>query len=418
MSGERRVAVLRDREFQGLWLAQTLSRLGDQLARVALTVLAFQLTGSALAAGAAYAVTMLPWLIGGPLLGWIGDRYPRRAVMIRCDLGGGALIAAMALPGLPLPVLYLALFGATLLGVPFSAARSALVRDVFPDDDRYASATAISAVTGQFAQVAGFAAGGLLAAATTPRQALLLDAATFLLSAALVRRRVADRPAADGRRQHAGGRATFAGVRLVFGDARLRRLTCYAWLATFHTVPAGVVAPYAASLGGGARTIGSLLACSALGTALSMAVLSRWVPGERRQRLLQPLAVLAGVPLALCVLAPGPVLTGLLWAIAGAGSGYQLAANVAFVRAVPDASRAQAFALVAAGLVAGQGAGVLLAGALAVSVPSHLVVGGAGVVSTVAALVLWLDPARARPPARSPDAVRTGQAGRDVRADR
>ncbi|GAA0275027.1 MFS transporter [Cryptosporangium japonicum] len=389
MPGDRRATVLRDAEFRGLWLAQTLSRLGDQLARVALTVLAFQTTGSALAAAAAYAVTMLPWLIGGPLLGWIGDRYPRRAVLITCDLAGAALIALMALPGLPLPALYVLLFVATLLGVPFTAARSALVRDVFPDDDRYASATAIGAVSGQFAQVAGFAAGGLLAAATTPRQALLLDALTFLVSALLVRRSVADRPAAAAGPPRPGERRALAGVRLVFGDARLRRLTGYAWLATFHTVPAGVVAPYAAGFGGGARTIGFLLACAASGTALAMVGLSRWVSAERRSRLLEPLAVLAGVPLALCALAPGPVLTGVLWAVSGAGAAYQLAANVAFVRAVPDDSRAQAFALVAAGLVAGQGAGVLLAGALTAVMPSHLVVAGAGLLATLGALALW-----------------------------
>ncbi|GAA0263973.1 MFS transporter [Cryptosporangium japonicum] len=382
-----RHGAFRDAEFRALWIAQILSRAGDQFARVALTVLAFQVTGSALAAGAAYAVTLLPWLIGGPLLGWIGDRYPRRAVLLCCDLASAALIAVMAVPGLALPLLYALLFLATLLDVPFSAARSALVRDVFPDDDGYASATAIGSVTAQFAQVVGFAAGGLVAAATTPGQALLLDAITFLLSAALVRRYVRKRPAA--RDAHLEKISLLRGVRLVFGDPRLRRLTFYAWLATFLVVPLGVAAPYASDSGGGARTVGLLLASSATGTAVSMIVLSRWVPAERRLRLLEPLAVAAGLPLVLCALHPGPVVSGLLWALSGAGSGYQLAANVAFVRAAPNTDRAQAFGVVSAGLVAGQGIGVVLAGGLATVVPTAVVVAGAGLLSTLCALALW-----------------------------
>jgi MFS family permease len=62
-------------EFRGLWTAQVLSLLGDQLARVALTVLVFDRTESALLTGLVYAVTYLPWLLGGPLLSGLADRY-------------------------------------------------------------------------------------------------------------------------------------------------------------------------------------------------------------------------------------------------------------------------------------------------------------------------------------------------------
>src|SRR2546430_12443814 len=56
-----------------------------------------------------------------------------------------------------------------------------------------------------------------------------------------------------------------------------------------------------------------------------------------RMRLLGPLAVLAAAaPLILSVFGPGLPVTALLWAVSGAGSGYQLAANVAFVSAVPN----------------------------------------------------------------------------------
>jgi MFS family permease len=151
--------VFTHREYRGLWAAHGLSLAGDQLARVALTVLVFDRTGSALAAAAAYAVTLAPWLLGGPLLAGLGDRYPRRTVLIVSDLASAALVAAMAVPGSGLLTLCALLFAATLLAAPFAAARSALVRDLFPDADRYALATAVTTVTIQAAHVLGFAVG-------------------------------------------------------------------------------------------------------------------------------------------------------------------------------------------------------------------------------------------------------------------
>jgi hypothetical protein len=81
-----------------------------------------------------------------------------------------------------------------------------------------------------------------------------------------------------------------------------------------------------------------------------------------------------------------------LWAVAGAGTGYQLAANVAFVSTVPAERRAQAFGMVSAGLAAGQGLGLVAAGGLSEALPPNVVVGLAGVAGTVAALVLLATP--------------------------
>ncbi|HZB47907.1 MAG TPA: MFS transporter, partial [Mycobacteriales bacterium] len=198
-SGSTWSAVLADREFATLWLAYALSLAGDQLARVALAVLVFDATGSAAATALAYAVTFLPWLVGGPLLAGLGDRYPRRTVLVACDALAAGLLAVMALPAVGPLALGALLFLVVTLAAPFTAARSALVRDLFPDDERYAAAAALSAVTIQLAQVAGFAAGGVLVAALGTRQALLVDAVTFAVSAVLIRLWVRQREAPAGR---------------------------------------------------------------------------------------------------------------------------------------------------------------------------------------------------------------------------
>ena len=88
-------------EFRALWAAQVLSVGGDQLARVALTVLVYAHTGSALLAAAAYAASIAPTFLGGLLLSGLADRWPRRRVMIVCDLARVPLAALMAVPGMP-----------------------------------------------------------------------------------------------------------------------------------------------------------------------------------------------------------------------------------------------------------------------------------------------------------------------------
>ena len=92
-------------EFRALWLAQILSVLGDQLARVALTLLVYDRTRSPLLAAVTFAASVLPVFVGGLVLSPLADRLPRRAVMIACDLARMVLVLIMAIPGVPLPVL-------------------------------------------------------------------------------------------------------------------------------------------------------------------------------------------------------------------------------------------------------------------------------------------------------------------------
>jgi MFS family permease len=173
-------------EFRSLWLAQMLSVAGDQLARVALTVLVYDRTHSAFLAAVTFVMGVMPIFLGGAILSGLADRLPRRAVMIACDLGRMALVAVMTLPGVPLAVLVVLLFVVTAGGTPFTSARAAIYPDILAGD-RYVVATAVSLTTFQFAQVIGFAAGGAIVAFFGVRTSLLTDAATFGLSALLVR---------------------------------------------------------------------------------------------------------------------------------------------------------------------------------------------------------------------------------------
>ena len=118
------------REFRPLLGNLLLSTIGDELARVALTVLVYQRTSSALLSAITFAISYLPWLVGGPVLSALADRLPRQRVMVATDAGRAVLVALMAVPGMPLPALLALMFVLAMCSPPFESARSALVADV------------------------------------------------------------------------------------------------------------------------------------------------------------------------------------------------------------------------------------------------------------------------------------------------
>jgi MFS family permease len=353
-------------EFRALWLAQLLSVAGDQLARVALTLLVFGRTGSPLLAAVTFAASVVPTALGGVALAGIADRLPRRTVMITCDLARAALVAVMTLPGLPIWALIGLLFGVTLASAPFSSARAALYPDILAGD-RYPVGTAITLTTLQFAQVAGFAAAGVVVGLFGVRSCLLVDALTFVCSAVIIRIWVRSRPAARESARHSGVALVSlrAGLGLVFTDPVLRFPMLLAWLVAVIDVPEGVSAPLAASLGKGAVAVGMILAAGALGSAAGAVAVSRFVSPARRLHWMTPLAVVSCAVLGLFAFRPSLPWVLAILAISGIFSCYLVAANAAFVAAAPPHVRSQAFGVAQAGMSLGQGLAMIAAGAAA-----------------------------------------------------
>lgn len=389
--------VIAIREFRALWIGQALSLLGDQLSRVALSVLVFQRTESPLATASVYALTYLPPIIGGPLLAGLADRYARRRIMIFCDLLRAALVALMAIPGTSFTVLCALVFCVVLLSAPFSAARAALLPELLKGD-RYVAGSALQNMTNQGAQMLGFALGGALIMGMGPYRALALDAFTFLASALIlvsgVRRRPA--PLATDTDRPSMWTMTRAGSRLVFGDPRLRTLVLFAWLCGFYVLPEGIATPYADVLAADRQQVslvaGLLMGSMPTGTVVGAFLFSRYVNPSKRLRAMGWMAMLTCAPLILCAMEPPLAVVLVLWFVSGIGGAYQLAANAAFVQCVPAERRGLAFGLVQSGLLASQGVGILIGGAAAdVLNPAHVVAmaGAAGLSVAAALAVLW-----------------------------
>jgi MFS family permease len=353
-------------EFRALWLAQLLSVAGDQLARVALTLLVFGQTHSSLLAAVAFTASVVPTALGGVALAGIADRLARRTVMITCDLVRAALVAVMTLPGVPIWALIGLLFLVTLTSAPFTSARAALYPDILAGD-RYPVGTAITLTTLQFAQVIGFAAAGAVVGLFGVRTCLLVDVLTFVCSAVIIRIWVRARPAAreSARRGGVTVLSLRAGLGLVFADPQLRFPMLLAWLVAVIDVPEGVSAPLAASLGGGAVAVGLILAAEAFGSAAGAVAVSRFIGPDRRLRLMPPLAVASCAVLGLFALQPGLPWVLAILAISGIFSCYLIAANAAFVAAAPPHVRSQAFGVAQAGMSLGQGLAMVAAGAVA-----------------------------------------------------
>lgn len=389
LGGARYRDVFAVSEFRALWLAQLLSVAGDQLARVALTVLVFDRTGSALLSALTYAVTIIPVFAGGVLLAGMGDRLPRRAVMIGCDIARGVLVLAMAAPGMPLAALVVLLFVVTSFNGPFNAARAAIYPDILSGDD-YVLGTALTMTTFQFAQVTGFVAGGAITGLLGSRTCLLADAVTFGASALLVRFGVRGRPATvpGTRKLLAPFTDAAAGIRLVFGEPSLRVPMLFGWLAAFTVIPEGLAAPLAHGLHGGDITVGLILAAMALGISAGSAAFGRLVGQPRRATLMGPLAVGSCLLLVVVGLRPGTPLTLLLLFTSGLCTCFQMQANAAFVSAAPATQRSQAFGLAQAGIYLGQGLAVVVAGAAATRYEPPLVIAVSGALGAAVALVL------------------------------
>ncbi|WP_370973662.1 MFS transporter [Amycolatopsis sp. cg9] len=392
-------------QFRRLWVAHVLSVAGDQLARVALTVLVYDRTRSSGLAALTYALTYLPDLVGGAALGGLADHFPRRTVMVCADLGRGVMVALMAVPGVPLLVQVALLAVVQLLAVPFSSARQAVLPDILTGDE-LAVGIGVLSMTYQAGLVLGFGGGAAVVAGLGTSGALWVDAATFAVSAAVIRFGLT---AHAPPREHAAGEGQWAkiraGWRVVARDARLRSLLTLACCSGWYVVPEGLAVPYAAQLGVGSAAIGWLLAANPLGMVAGMLLLKRLAP-DRRLRLLGPLAVATSLVLLPTGWGPGVVVSVVLWAVSGACSAHNIIIQSTYVATAPAEMRGRAVGLAMAALRAAQGVAIVLAGLLAQLLPPSLVIAAAaaaGVLMAAAAAAAWRRAASSAPslPARN-----------------
>ncbi|MFC5148355.1 MFS transporter [Streptomyces aureoversilis] len=306
--------VLRSGDFGRLWLGASVSLLGDGMTFLALAWLVLDEGGTG-RLGLLGVCFTAPVVVGGLLVGPLLDRFDKRTLLIADSVFRAACVASVPLAaaagGVPvwLPFLVAVVYG-LLKMVPlagFPAAIPQLVGDRDLD-----TANALESLSFSVATVVGPAAAGVLVGAIGAPQVLLVDAASYLVFAALVAtvRRPLSPPSRAGRQ--AGKRAPKASLRSVARD-RVIVATTVAFM--LFNIADGmlilVVGPWLAKneLHGGAPVLGALTAALAAGEVLGAAVAGGGRLGPASVRLIglvqtgAALAFLAvlGAPLELVV---------------------------------------------------------------------------------------------------------------------
>jgi MFS family permease len=176
-------SLLRNVRFLRLWIGQGASFVGDAVSMVALVVLVVQITGSASAVGGALVARLLP-TIASPLAGVLADRVDRRVILVASDLARAVLILGLVFAR-DLVTIYVLVF---LMGLA-RAFFNPTVRAAFPSvvgGGDLTRANALISGTFSVSETAGPALGGLLVATVGVDAAFVLDAVTYLVSAALL----------------------------------------------------------------------------------------------------------------------------------------------------------------------------------------------------------------------------------------
>lgn len=179
------LAPLRHRGFRLLFGGQLVSDLGDWLdflALIALIVYRWNLGPSALAALSA--AIALPFAVIAPLSGVWADRLPRKTLMIVADLGRALVVFGLVFAPNLSTILAL-VFIRGIFSTLFGPARQATIAALVPQGDLLA-ANSLSQLSFQLTKILGPMLGGLLVAAVGPRSAFMINAVTFLISAALI----------------------------------------------------------------------------------------------------------------------------------------------------------------------------------------------------------------------------------------
>ena len=363
--------VLANPAYRRLLAAQSSSRWGDTVATVALVVLVFRLTGSGLGVSGAVIAEILPVLLLAPIAGAVADRWPRVRVMVTADLWRAALSAVLPLADHHLAAVYAIAFGLSAGAVFFNPASAAVLPAIVNKQQLVAANSGLWSAA-VISQIVLAPAGGALVAAFGVAPAFRLNAASFVVSAAIL---TGLRPA---RAQHLAAAGSWAhrigdGARLLAADRLLRLLAAVQLLAALSAGATSALLIVLAErhLGTGPGGFGLLLGAIGAGAALGPLLLARLTTSPRRPALVFGPYLLRGlVDLILAATRSLPVAMAVL-GLYGAGTSTGMVTYNSLLQAeVPSHHRGRVFAgfdmIWQAGRLASIGLGGLIADTLGI----------------------------------------------------
>ncbi len=176
-----------NRNYRRLWTGQVVSEIGDYFNNVAVFSLALQTTGSGLVVSAVMLSRAIPAALAGPLAGVALDRFDRKRIMIASDVCRAAVALAFLLSlRYPEPWLLYALSALLMFASPFYTSGRASILPTIAGPKELHAANSLTQNTQWATQAAGTILGGLSAARLGYEWAFVLNAVSFLFSAAVI----------------------------------------------------------------------------------------------------------------------------------------------------------------------------------------------------------------------------------------
>ena len=267
--------------YRRLWTARTVSQWGDTFNFVALALLIYDLTGSGLGVSGVVAAEILPVLLFAPLAGPLVDRLPRVRVMVVSDLFRVLLALTLALWHDAPAGGYAVAFGMSVGAVFFNPAASSVLPSLVRDEELVAANSGIwtAAVLSQIA-IAPLA--GFLVIEVGYGPAFAINAASYALSAVVLRGLRVPHPEPVGRRRLLA--EAREGVRVLTSHRLLRALAAGQLLAALSAGATSALLVVLAEqhLGVTGSGYGLLIAAIGVGAALGPLALLRLIRNPRR----------------------------------------------------------------------------------------------------------------------------------------
>jgi dTMP kinase len=381
--GQRHDGVLSIKPFRRIWIATSLSSLGDWLSLLALSALAYSLTGNhahsgvftgnattgSVAVGGVWITSLLPYLLFGPLAGAVADRLDRRINMIVGDVVRAVLYLSIPINLVvgfapKLTWVYVAQFLACCASLFWTPAKDASIPNLVPRDKldeanglslltTYGTAPiaalffvvlqAISQFLGREIHYFANAGNGQVALS------LYFNTATFVISAITVysldglpRRRSGEQISVPSVAKSIWDGWKFAGQNRTVRGITIGMLGAFAGAGVVVGLGYGYVS---STLNGGPTGWGFVFAAMFLGLAVGMSVGVRLLSGFSKRRLFGLAIAVAGLPLALIALIPNLPVVVVLVIVLGISAGIAYTTGYTVIGSeVDDETRGRTFA--------------------------------------------------------------------------
>jgi MFS family permease len=361
----------RNRDFRRLYLASLISLGGDWFLIVSLFGLVLELTDQAVAVALTVAAQDLTYFLASPFAGVLADRLDRRRLMVAADLARAVTVLGFLFVRTEdtIWVLYLLLAVVALFSAVFEPASAAALPNLVEERD-LSTANALSGSLWGTMLAVGAGLGGVVAAVLGRDAAIAIDAASFVLSAALILR--IRTPFSRAREPHEHASVHEDVVETVRYARRDHRVLALIGVKFGWGMAGGVlvVIPVLAidTFDAGEIGLGLLLAARGVGALLGPFA-GRAMLGPRDRRMFLAISIslgVFGVGYALAGLAPTLLVAMPIVAFAhvGGGSTWTLS-GYGLQRIVPDRIRGRIFAFDGMLVTLTFGASSILTGVLA-----------------------------------------------------